>query len=77
MTMKQVFQSCFRFPGSPLEKLVSSMSDLPKRLASRKRVSAEEFTAIMDQREQFYHKGKTKAGREKEKAVVPRFCASS
>ncbi|KAM5294643.1 hydroxymethylglutaryl-CoA synthase, mitochondrial [Glossophaga mutica] len=43
-------------PGSPLEKLVSSMSDLPKRLASRKRVSAEEFTAIMEQREQFYHK---------------------
>ncbi|XP_039111576.1 hydroxymethylglutaryl-CoA synthase, mitochondrial isoform X2 [Hyaena hyaena] len=43
-------------PGSPLEKLVSSMSDLPKRLASRKRMSPEEFTEIMDQREQFYHK---------------------
>ncbi|KAF6074664.1 3-hydroxy-3-methylglutaryl-CoA synthase 2 [Phyllostomus discolor] len=43
-------------PGSPLEKLVSSMSDLPERLASRKRMSAEEFTAIMDQREQFFHK---------------------
>ncbi|XP_006166356.1 hydroxymethylglutaryl-CoA synthase, mitochondrial [Tupaia chinensis] len=43
-------------PGSPLEKLVSSASDLPKRLASRKRVSPEEFTEIMNQREQYYHK---------------------
>uniref|UniRef100_A0A5F9CMG2 Hydroxymethylglutaryl-CoA synthase n=1 Tax=Oryctolagus cuniculus TaxID=9986 RepID=A0A5F9CMG2_RABIT len=43
-------------PGSPLEKLVSSISDLPKRLASRKRMSPEEFTEIMNQREQFYHK---------------------
>ncbi|XP_054567507.1 hydroxymethylglutaryl-CoA synthase, mitochondrial isoform X2 [Eptesicus fuscus] len=43
-------------PGSPLEKLVSSLSDLPKRLASRKRMSPEEFTKIMDQREQFFHK---------------------
>lgn len=48
------------FPGSPLEKLVSSMSDLPQRLASRKRMSPQEFTEIMDQREQFYHKGKKK-----------------
>ncbi|NP_999545.1 hydroxymethylglutaryl-CoA synthase, mitochondrial precursor [Sus scrofa] len=43
-------------PGSPLEKLVSSVSDLPERLASRKRVSPEEFTEIMNQREQYYHK---------------------
>uniref|UniRef100_A0A8C3YCR5 Hydroxymethylglutaryl-CoA synthase n=1 Tax=Catagonus wagneri TaxID=51154 RepID=A0A8C3YCR5_9CETA len=43
-------------PGSPLEKLVSSMSDLPKRLASRRRASPEEFTEIMNQREQYYHK---------------------
>uniref|UniRef100_A0A2K5RR23 Hydroxymethylglutaryl-CoA synthase n=1 Tax=Cebus imitator TaxID=2715852 RepID=A0A2K5RR23_CEBIM len=43
-------------PGSPLDKLVSSTSDLPKRLASRKCVSPEEFTEIMNQREQFYHK---------------------
>ncbi|XP_076975839.1 hydroxymethylglutaryl-CoA synthase, mitochondrial [Tamandua tetradactyla] len=43
-------------PGSPLDKLVSSVSDLPERLASRKRVSAEEFTDIMNQREHFYHK---------------------
>uniref|UniRef100_A0A2K6TBU9 3-hydroxy-3-methylglutaryl-CoA synthase 2 n=1 Tax=Saimiri boliviensis boliviensis TaxID=39432 RepID=A0A2K6TBU9_SAIBB len=42
--------------SSPLDKLVSSTSDLPKRLASRKRVSAEEFTEVMNQREQFYHK---------------------
>uniref|UniRef100_A0A2I2Z3W3 Hydroxymethylglutaryl-CoA synthase n=1 Tax=Gorilla gorilla gorilla TaxID=9595 RepID=A0A2I2Z3W3_GORGO len=43
-------------PGSPLDKLVSSTSDLPKRLDSRKCVSPEEFTEIMNQREQFYHK---------------------
>lgn len=69
MTVKPVYQSCFCFPGSPLEKLVSSLSDLPKRLASRKRMSPEEFTKIMDQREQFFHKGKERAGREKEKAI--------
>ncbi|MBV96930.1 Hydroxymethylglutaryl-CoA synthase, mitochondrial, partial [Eschrichtius robustus] len=40
----------------PLEKLVSSTSDLPKCLASRKRMSPEKFAEIMDQREQFYHK---------------------
>lgn len=39
---------------------MSSMSGLPKRLASRKRMSPQEFTEIMDQREQFYHKGKEK-----------------
>ncbi|KAM6217711.1 hydroxymethylglutaryl-CoA synthase, mitochondrial [Rhynchocyon petersi] len=43
-------------PGSPLQKLVSSVSDLPNRLASRKRASAEEFTEVMDQREHFYRK---------------------
>ncbi|XP_010641845.1 hydroxymethylglutaryl-CoA synthase, mitochondrial [Fukomys damarensis] len=43
-------------PDSPLEKLVSSASDLPERLASRKRMSPEEFTEVMNQREQFYHK---------------------
>ncbi|XP_012617316.2 hydroxymethylglutaryl-CoA synthase, mitochondrial [Microcebus murinus] len=43
-------------PGSPLEQLVSSTSDLPKRLDSRKRMSPEEFTEIMNEREQFYHK---------------------
>ncbi|XP_058158940.1 hydroxymethylglutaryl-CoA synthase, mitochondrial [Dasypus novemcinctus] len=43
-------------PGSPLEKLVSSVSDLPNRLASRKRVSAEEFTEVMNQREHFHRK---------------------
>ncbi|XP_053448242.1 hydroxymethylglutaryl-CoA synthase, mitochondrial [Nycticebus coucang] len=42
-------------PGSPLEKLVSSTSDLPKRLDSRKRMSPEEFTEVMNQREHFYH----------------------
>ncbi|KAM4806408.1 hydroxymethylglutaryl-CoA synthase, mitochondrial [Urocitellus parryii] len=43
-------------PGSPLDTLVNSVSDLPKRLASRKRMSPEEFTETMNQREQFYHK---------------------
>lgn len=43
-------------PGSPLEKLVSSISDLPKRLSSRKRMSPQEFTEIMEQREHFFHK---------------------
>nr|QDR47884.1 hydroxymethylglutaryl-CoA synthase 2 [Camelus dromedarius] len=43
-------------PGSPLANLVSSLSNLPKRLDSRKRMSPEEFTEIMDQREQFFHK---------------------
>ncbi|XP_066124228.1 hydroxymethylglutaryl-CoA synthase, mitochondrial [Saccopteryx bilineata] len=43
-------------PGSPLEKLVSSISDLPKRLASRKRMSPEQFTEIMEQREHFFKK---------------------
>nr|KAF6413324.1 3-hydroxy-3-methylglutaryl-CoA synthase 2 [Molossus molossus] len=43
-------------PGSPLEQLVSSMADLPTRLAARRRISAEEFTEIMEQREHFYHK---------------------
>ncbi|XP_044528452.1 hydroxymethylglutaryl-CoA synthase, mitochondrial [Gracilinanus agilis] len=42
-------------PGSPLEKLVSSVSDLPKRLASRKRVSPEEFSEVMSQREKYSH----------------------
>ncbi|KAG3281176.1 3-hydroxy-3-methylglutaryl-CoA synthase 2, transcript variant X2 [Ictidomys tridecemlineatus] len=43
-------------PGSPLDTLVNSVSDLPKRLASRKRMSPEEFTEIMNQREKFFHK---------------------
>ncbi|KAM5162801.1 hydroxymethylglutaryl-CoA synthase, mitochondrial [Callospermophilus lateralis] len=43
-------------PGSPLDTLVNSISDLPNRLASRKRMSPEEFTEIMNQREQFFHK---------------------
>lgn len=49
-------------PGSPLDKLVSSLSDLPARLASRRRVSAEEYTEVMEQREHFYHKGKGRVG---------------
>ncbi|XP_049567615.1 LOW QUALITY PROTEIN: hydroxymethylglutaryl-CoA synthase, mitochondrial [Orcinus orca] len=43
-------------PHPPTEKLVSSTSDLPKCLTSRKHMSPEKFTEITDQREQFYHK---------------------
>uniref|UniRef100_A0A8D0KPT7 Hydroxymethylglutaryl-CoA synthase n=1 Tax=Salvator merianae TaxID=96440 RepID=A0A8D0KPT7_SALMN len=41
--------------GSPLEKLVSSLSDLKTRLDSRKRVSPERFTEIMKLREDTHH----------------------
>uniref|UniRef100_A0A8C0C953 Hydroxymethylglutaryl-CoA synthase n=1 Tax=Balaenoptera musculus TaxID=9771 RepID=A0A8C0C953_BALMU len=41
-------------PGESI--LLISTSDLPKCLASRKRMSPEKFAEIMDQREQFYHK---------------------
>ena len=54
---------------------MSSVSDLPKRLASRKRMSPEEFTEIMDQREQFYHKGKKKGRKRKRGIFVLRFHA--
>lgn len=49
---------------------MSSVSDLPKRLDSRRRMSPEEFTDIMNQREQFYHKGK-KRGRKREESDPP------
>lgn len=49
---------------------MSSVSDLPKRLDSRRRMSPEEFTEIMNQREQFYHKGK-KRGRKREESNLP------
>ncbi|XP_044295314.1 hydroxymethylglutaryl-CoA synthase, mitochondrial isoform X2 [Varanus komodoensis] len=42
-------------PGSPLEKLVSSLSDLGARLDSRKRVPPEEFAEIMQVREDTHH----------------------
>lgn len=44
-------------PGSPLDKLVSSLSDLQTRLDSRKRVPPEEFAEIMKQREESHHLG--------------------
>lgn len=49
---------------------MSSVSDLPKRLDSRRRMSPEEFTDIMNQREQFFHKGK-KGGRKREESDSP------
>lgn len=76
MTVKRMEGFCCCPPGSPLEKLVSSVSDLPERLASRKRVSPEEFTEIMNQREQYYHKGKKNGEREEGKASFLRCYAS-
>uniref|UniRef100_A0A7M4E4A9 Hydroxymethylglutaryl-CoA synthase n=1 Tax=Crocodylus porosus TaxID=8502 RepID=A0A7M4E4A9_CROPO len=44
-------------PGSPLDKLVSSFSDLQTRLDSRKCVLPEEFAQIMKLREDTHHLG--------------------
>uniref|UniRef100_A0A8C4R9K3 Hydroxymethylglutaryl-CoA synthase n=1 Tax=Eptatretus burgeri TaxID=7764 RepID=A0A8C4R9K3_EPTBU len=42
-------------PGSSLEKLVSSLSDLQTRLDNRHSVSSEEFSHIMELREKTHH----------------------
>ncbi|XP_073212376.1 hydroxymethylglutaryl-CoA synthase, mitochondrial isoform X2 [Lepidochelys kempii] len=42
-------------PGSPLDKLLSSLSDLQTRLDARKQVPPEEFAEIMKQREETHH----------------------
>ncbi|NWU44926.1 HMCS2 protein, partial [Hylia prasina] len=42
-------------PGSPLDKLVSSLADLPARLDARKRVAPKDFAEIMKQREETHH----------------------
>ncbi|KAL8177973.1 UNVERIFIED_CONTAM: Hydroxymethylglutaryl-CoA synthase, mitochondrial [Gekko kuhli] len=42
-------------PGSPLEKLVSSLSDLGARLESRKCVPPEKFAEMMKIREETHH----------------------
>ncbi|NXH50986.1 HMCS2 protein, partial [Dicaeum eximium] len=42
-------------PGSPLDKLVSSLADLPARLDARKRVAPQDFAEIMKQREETHH----------------------
>ncbi|NXY00215.1 HMCS2 protein, partial [Centropus bengalensis] len=42
-------------PGSPLDKLVSSLADLPARLDARKRVAPQDFANMMKQREQTHH----------------------
>uniref|UniRef100_A0A8C0VMH4 Hydroxymethylglutaryl-CoA synthase n=1 Tax=Cyanistes caeruleus TaxID=156563 RepID=A0A8C0VMH4_CYACU len=44
-------------PGSPLDKLVSSLADLPARLDSRKRVAPQDFAEIMKRREETHHLG--------------------
>ncbi|XP_063262787.1 hydroxymethylglutaryl-CoA synthase, mitochondrial [Prinia subflava] len=42
-------------PGSPLDKLVSSLADLPARLDARKRVAPKDFAEIMKRREETHH----------------------
>ncbi|NXQ84189.1 HMCS1 protein, partial [Nyctibius grandis] len=42
-------------PGSPLDKLVSSLADLPARLDARKRVAPQDFAEIMKRREETHH----------------------
>nr|XP_033772731.1 hydroxymethylglutaryl-CoA synthase, cytoplasmic-like isoform X1 [Geotrypetes seraphini]XP_033772732.1 hydroxymethylglutaryl-CoA synthase, cytoplasmic-like isoform X1 [Geotrypetes seraphini] len=42
-------------PGSPLDKLVSSLSDLSNRLDSRKKVQPGEFAEMMKLREETHH----------------------
>ena len=44
-------------PGSPLDKLVSSLADLPARLDARKRVAPQDFAEIMKRREETHHLG--------------------
>lgn len=49
-------------PGSPLDKLVSSLADLPARLDARKRVAPQDFAKIMKQREETHHLGELERG---------------
>ncbi|NWT05335.1 HMCS2 protein, partial [Mionectes macconnelli] len=42
-------------PGSPLDKLISSLADLPARLDARKRVAPQDFAEIMKRREETHH----------------------
>ncbi|NXM08831.1 HMCS2 protein, partial [Tyrannus savana] len=44
-------------PGSPLDKLISSLADLPARLDARKRVAPQDFAEIMKRREETHHLG--------------------
>lgn len=50
-------------PGSPLDKLVSSLADLPARLDARKRVAPKDFAEIMKRREETHHLGEWGWGR--------------
>jgi hydroxymethylglutaryl-CoA synthase len=45
-------------PGSPLSRLIDSLSHIKPLLDQRTRVSPEEFAHIMDIREENHHKGK-------------------
>ncbi|NXN19926.1 HMCS2 protein, partial [Indicator maculatus] len=44
-------------PGSALDKLISSLADLPARLDARKRVAPQDFAEIMKRREETHHLG--------------------
>lgn len=48
--------------GSPLDKLVSSLADLPARLDARKRVAPQDFAEIMKRREETHHLGERGRG---------------
>lgn len=49
--------------GSPLDKLISSLADLPARLDARKRVAPQDFAEIMKRREETHHLGEWGLGR--------------
>ena len=51
-----------RSPDSPLEHLVSSLSDLQNRLESRHKVVPQDFDKCMKLREQTHHLGKLAEG---------------
>lgn len=59
-------------PGSPLDKLVSSLADLPGRLDARKRVAPQDFTEIMKRREETHHLGEWDRGDATPRAGAPR-----
>lgn len=48
----------FSLPGSALDKLVSSISDLRQRLDSRRKVSPAVFSENMKLREETHHLGR-------------------
>ncbi|NXC72921.1 HMCS2 protein, partial [Anhinga anhinga] len=59
-------------PGEPpLDKLVSSLADLPARLDARKRVAPQDFAEIMKRREETHHLGEWGRGGRDTSPLVP------